>query len=312
MKKLGLSLFLALVMALPLTADASENPYKKPVKVISGMAPGSGPGINDAFYADLLAEELGVPVKVVYSPGAGTIVSHNELLSNRADGQTILMSYIAGSLLSPAINKTPYKEEEFEIIGNYVGNVITAVVREDSPYKTLQDAFDHAKKTGEPLRMNVTSFYGIPFVSMIAATNHFDIPAKYTEIRGACPLYLERGDLDILLASPLGWLSYAEKGSVRALATMTAGPSLPGVPTLKEAVGFDAYGGFQTVIVKKGIPRNKYNALVAAHERVMKSEKMKEYSGRTHYMNYWATPEDSNKLRQEVKSYFIYNFKDPQ
>ena len=75
------------------SAQAQEFPIAgKPVRVIVSFPPGAGPDAMARALLPKLTETLGVPVIIENKPGAGTVLSAQEVMRSAPDGHTIFLS----------------------------------------------------------------------------------------------------------------------------------------------------------------------------------------------------------------------------
>jgi tripartite-type tricarboxylate transporter receptor subunit TctC len=74
-------------------AQAQEFPIKgKPIRIIVSFPPGAGPDAMARVLLPKLTETLGVPVVIENKPGAGTVLSAQEVMKSAPDGHTIFFS----------------------------------------------------------------------------------------------------------------------------------------------------------------------------------------------------------------------------
>ena len=96
----------ALGLALPSAAQRYPN---KPIRIVSGFAPGGGIDIMARVLAPKLVEALGQQVIIESRPGDGTNIAMDYVVKSAPDGYTLLMN-------TPpvAINMSLYKKLPFD------------------------------------------------------------------------------------------------------------------------------------------------------------------------------------------------------
>src|SRR5262245_13272214 len=94
----------AAVTAVSRTARAQTYPAR-PVRLIIGIVPGSGPDIVGRLLGQWLSDRLGRPFVIENRPGAGTNVATEAVVRSPADGYTLLLATTAN-----AINATLYEK----------------------------------------------------------------------------------------------------------------------------------------------------------------------------------------------------------
>src|SRR5262245_13951259 len=102
----------AALPALPQVARAQAYP-SRPVRLIIGIAPGSGPDIVGRLIGQWLSDRLGRPFVIENRPGAGTNLAAEAAVRSPADGYTLLL--VTGA---NAINATLYEKLNFNFISD--------------------------------------------------------------------------------------------------------------------------------------------------------------------------------------------------
>jgi tripartite-type tricarboxylate transporter receptor subunit TctC len=248
----------------------------KPVKFIVPFPPGQATDIA----ARLVADELGKVWResvVVENKGGGAGVP--ALIAARdapPDGYTITLGTTGPVSVNPALySKLPYDPQKDFIMVHGVFTVPQMIVAHAAtPYRTLQDLVDAAKK--EPGRLN----WGYPATG---AAQHLtgelfkyragvDITPVLYKGSGQAMSDLLGGQVPLLVDSLASALPHLKAGKIRALAvtTLQRTPHLPDVPTVAE----QGYPGFEGVgwgglMVPKATPREVVERIAADARRVM-------------------------------------------
>ena len=136
---------LVMVLALPGISLAAWP--KKPIKIMIPWPAGNDPSTMVATsMAPLMADELGVPVKVVNKPGGGAVLATNELRNSRPDGYTIGLISIGPMITQVLRGKTPYKNQDLKPLGLIWSSPFTMACRADAPYNNLAELVEYGKK----------------------------------------------------------------------------------------------------------------------------------------------------------------------
>jgi tripartite-type tricarboxylate transporter receptor subunit TctC len=145
-----LRLLSLLALTLPLTsvtAQAQQYP-DHPVRVVVGYAAGGGPDIQARTVAQQLSLNLGQQFFVENRTGANGTIATRSVVQSKPNGYTLLVS-------SNGIAPTPYiyKNLGYDIVTDLapvatigILDGLFMLVDAKSPYKTLQEFIDHAKK----------------------------------------------------------------------------------------------------------------------------------------------------------------------
>jgi tripartite-type tricarboxylate transporter receptor subunit TctC len=282
------------------TAMAVDYPVKT-VKWIVPYPPGGTTDVLARIVAVWLSEKMGQQFVIENKPGAGNNIGVEYVLNSPPDGYTIL-------LVNPAngINATLYKNLNYNFIRDIMpvaGLIRTPNVMEITnglPVKTVAEFIAYCK--ANPGKINMASsgsgtsvhLSGELFKSMTGC-NMLHVPYK-----GAGPALADLigGQVHVLFDNLPSSIGHIKGGRIRALAVTSAQPepSLPGVPTVGEAVpGYEATAWFG-IGVPKGTPREVIDKLNAEVNRALADPKMRERLAELGGKPIAGTPEDFGKV----------------
>src|SRR6476619_7292863 len=120
----------------------------RPVKIIVAFTPGSATDIIARLVADSFTRSMGQSFIVENKPGAGGILGTEAAKNAAPDGYTLTACPSGPFGINPGIySKLPYDPvKDFEPISNLVLTPQVIVVGAQTPYKTLKDLVEDAKK----------------------------------------------------------------------------------------------------------------------------------------------------------------------
>jgi tripartite-type tricarboxylate transporter receptor subunit TctC len=258
------------------TSNAGAQPTfpNRPVQLMVAFPAGGGTDVAARILAAIAERSLGQPIVVVNKGGAGGQVGWTELIRQKPDG------YYIGFINLPATNtvildpdrKAIFTEKDFTPIINQVLDPGVIWVRADSPFKTLQDLIDAAKKSPSTIRAATTGILSDDHLAILMTEEaapgavfrivHLDGGAtQFKEIMG--------GNIDVAFDNVGGIVQRVASGEVRALAVMDDVRSkfLPNVPITKEL-------GYPTVVSNstRGIagPKGMPEAVLSKLREVLK------------------------------------------
>ena len=130
----------------------------KSIDVVVPFAPGAGTDLMGRVMAEALSKKWGYPVTVVNKPGGNTIIGTNEVMRSAPDGYTILVDTLGGSSMQFGMKGLPYKVEERTFMARAAASPMAFVIPYNSPWKTLKDLAEAAKK--DPGSLTWTSLGG--------------------------------------------------------------------------------------------------------------------------------------------------------
>jgi tripartite-type tricarboxylate transporter receptor subunit TctC len=242
-------LFLSLVYA-PAQAAWPE----KAIQYVVVFSPGGGSDVFARTVTPFLSRELGVPVNVINKPGGNQIPAINYVRNARPDGYTLIQEQQAASALKimldiPNADKIIRDRTFGPMLG---GGASAIVVKGDSPWKTLKDMVNAAKK--DPGKFTVWRTGG-SFSDMIHG-RFFEFVGvdpskiKWVDYKGAGPgnIAVAGGHVMMGGGGANSVVTMHRSGDLKALAVTsnTRLSALPNVPTMAEAgyPGFDLFSWY--------------------------------------------------------------------
>lgn len=228
------------VAALAPNAWAQSSYPNRPIRFIVPFPAGSGADVACRNLTQDLAGVLGQPIVVDNRGGAAGSIGSVEIAKAAPDGYTI--GY--GNVGTLAINRSlfpslPYNPDGFTPIATMgrVQNVL--VVRNESPFKNVQQLIDFARKNPGKLNMasggnGTTGHLGGELFKALAGVFMVHVP-----YRGAGPAItdLMGGGVDLMFDNIASSIPHIRSGRLRALGVSGAqrSPVMPDVPTIQEA-----------------------------------------------------------------------------
>lgn len=254
--------------AISATAVHAQNTTERPIRLVVGFPPGTGPDVLARLVAIKLSEQTKQPVVVDNKPGAGAQIATQLVAKSPADGTTLLLAEVGSVSIAPAaFSKLTYDpSRELTGVAELAWSEFVLVVGVNSPYKSLADVISAARTKGAPLNF---ATFGAGSPGHFAAVEFglvADFPVQVVHYRntGDAITGIISGDV------AGGWVSTALAGAqvsggrLRALATTakTRSPLLAEVPTTAEA-GMPklATAGWLGVLAPSGTPPMLLDAL---------------------------------------------------
>ncbi|MBU8540604.1 tripartite tricarboxylate transporter substrate binding protein [Falsiroseomonas tokyonensis] len=122
-------------------------PAGRPIEIIVGFAPGGGTDVMVRALAQALQPELpGANFVVANRPGAGGETAYAALQAARPDGYTFGTINTPGFLSLGVQRRVRYDRAQIRLIARLVDDPSAFVVHRDSPYRTLKDLVEAAKR----------------------------------------------------------------------------------------------------------------------------------------------------------------------
>jgi tripartite-type tricarboxylate transporter receptor subunit TctC len=228
-------------------ALAQETYPAKPITLVVPFPPGGVADIVGRPFADALSRELKQPVVIENKPGAGGGIGMGVVAKAKPDGYTLLLALSSISILPEAdkvLGRAPlYQLDQFTPIARLTADPTVLAVRADSPWKTLQEFIDDARKRPGAITYGSSGNYGTMHMPMEMFAHSAGVKLLHVPFTGGGPavVALLGGQVDALSTGPSTVLQHVKAGKVRVLASWGDHrlASLPDVKTLSES-GYDA------------------------------------------------------------------------
>ena len=237
------ALFAAIFAGVCLTPTATvhaQSPYpSRPIQLFHGFAVGANPDIISRLLGPALGERLGVSIVVDSKPGASGRIATNHVSKLTPDGYAMLMLTGGDSVMAATAGDLPYDLlRDFAFVSGATKFPFLILVLADSPYKTLSDLIDDAKK--RPGRLTYGS-------SGIASTLHLagellkemaGIDMLHVPFKGNQAQEHAAGRIDVSVSVSASAMPHIRSGKLRVLAV--TGPErsrdFPDAPTVRETL----------------------------------------------------------------------------
>jgi len=235
-----------LTLAAGWPAVAQDYP-SKPIALVVPFPPGGVADIVARPAADAMSRFLNVPVVIENKAGAGGGIGMGYVAKAKPDGYTLLLALSSISILPEAdkITGRPpmFQLDQFVPIARMTADPTVLAVRADSPWKTLQDFVDDARKRPAAISYGSSGNYGTMHVPMEMFAGSAGVKLLHVPYTGAGPAVvgLLGGNIDAVASGPSTVIQHVKAGKLRVLASWGDKrlASFPDVPTLAES-GYDA------------------------------------------------------------------------
>ena len=300
------SAFCAMFLVAFSAVSWAQSDYpSKPVKVIVAFPPG---GTSDVM-GRMLAEELGKQLKQAFVVenigGVGGALGMERALRLPADGYTLIQTGVGQNAVAHGLdpNLRYNSMTDFIHLSQVHSGPNVLVVHPTTPYKTVADIVDYAKKNPGKLDYGFThaasGHMAMELFKQTAGIELTGIPYK-----GGGPMLTDLlgGTIPMMFINQDAALPHVRAGKMRAIAVSSAArnPLYPDVPTIAEAgyKGFEALS-WSGMSVAKGTPQAVVDKLEAAIAQAMQSDAIRQ---RMSSVGFVVPPQGSRHYTAFVKS----------
>lgn len=225
-------------MAVACVAHAQDYP-SKPIRIIIPSTPGGGTDYIGRLMGNKLHELNGWSVVPENKPGAGTALGLAEAARAPAQGYDLVIGQSDNVTLIPLLMKVAYDPvKDLVPVALVATTPMVLLVSDSSPYKTLPEVIEAARKAPNTLSYGTSGTGGGVHIAMEMLQHEAGFKMQHVPYKGSAPALadLMGGHLQFAGSSISSAASLIKAGKVRALAVTSPkrNPTLPDVPTVAE------------------------------------------------------------------------------
>lgn len=278
------SLLPAILLSAASLCHAQASFPTRPISMVVPFPPGGLADIVARPVAEAMSRELGQPVVIENRAGAGGGIGMAFAAKAPADGHTVLLSLSSLTVIPEAdalLGRAPmFTLASLRPVARFTADPTVLAVRAESPWKTVKEFVDDAKRRPGALNYGSSGNYGTMHVPMEILAQTAGIKMTHVPFTGAAPavVALLGGQIDAVSSGPATVLQHVKAGKLRVLAHWGNArlEVMPDVPALKDA-GFNAeYAQWSGLFIPAGVPEPVAQRLRAAARAAAQDAKVKE------------------------------------
>ena len=258
----------------------AEKYPDRPIDFICTWGVGGGADQMSRTIGHLAEKYLGVALPVSNISGASGNSGLANLVAAKADGYTIAV-YIADTLATISSGTSRYKVSDFEWIVRTQVAPSFLFVKDDSPFKTIQDLLQYAKENPGKLKVGATGFGTVDDITLrYLATKGYKmtlLPVPKPGERYASTL---GGHSEVLYEQAGDIKQYLDAKQLRPLIIFAhkRHPAFPDTPCSVE-LGFDlTLPQFRSIVAKAGTAPDRIKILAEAFKKAMDTPEWKKFA----------------------------------
>jgi tripartite-type tricarboxylate transporter receptor subunit TctC len=282
-KLLALMTSVSLLTAAPMQAfaQAASDYPSRPIELVVPFGAGGGTDILARVTAEAAKKHSSQPITVVNRPGASGSIGLTEVVNARPDGYKIAMITVEMAII-PHMGIAKFSPEaDFTPLVRLNADPVVLTVSATSPWKTIEEMVDAAKKSKDPLKFGNAGTGGVSHLAAVALAQKAGTTFNHVPFQGNAPavVALLGGHIDAVTASPSEVFSFVQSGKLRALAVLAdqrLGGAFAQVPTMKERNIDLSVGTWRGLAAPKGLPADVLSRLSAIALKTANEPAVKE------------------------------------
>ncbi len=300
-------LSLAILMAVVLAGSAMSAYPTQPINYLIAFSAGGESDITARMQQKYLEQELGVPIVMTYKTGGGGAVCWAELVRSKPDGYIIAGVNEPHTMLQPMQSNSGYETSQIQRVALFQFTPCALIVRKDSPFKTLQDLIDFAKKYPGMVTVGGSGSWASTHFTTMLLEKAAGIKLTYIPFAGSGdtkPAILG-GHVSAIVAHPTTAVGMKNDIRILAVAAEKRSAVFPDVSTFKElGVPGVVEGSYRGVAVPPGTPKDIVNKLAAAFKKANEDPAFVKTMTDLGFDLLWKGPEEYESWIKERTVYY--------
>jgi tripartite-type tricarboxylate transporter receptor subunit TctC len=298
------------------SAFAQDAYPSRPITLINPFPPGGAADVVGRPFAAALEPIIKQPVVIDTKAGAAGAVGAQFAAHAKPDGYTLLVHIVSISgfaEMDKLFDRQPkFTRADFIPIARFTEGPMVLVVNDQTPYKTLKELVDDAKKRPNEIIFSSSGLYGALHLPLALFLKSAGLQMRHLPTNGGGPALtaILGSNSQVLATSVAAAMSQIKAGKLRALACFSdkRTASLPDVPTMKE-LGYDVlYTLWVGLFAPKGTPDAIIDKLRAESKKAADTEQFKKaidnlgdvvaYLDKPEFAKFWD--EDAKRVEAAV------------
>jgi tripartite-type tricarboxylate transporter receptor subunit TctC len=290
----------------------------RPITLINPFPPGGAADVVGRPFAAVLEPIVKQAVVIETKAGAAGQVGAQFAASAKPDGYTLLVHIVSISGFAEVdklFGRPPkFTRADFIPIARFTEGPMALVVNDQTPYKTLKDLVDDAKKRPDEIVFSSSGLYGALHLPAALFLKAAGLKMRHLPTNGGGPALTAvlGNNAQMLVTSIAAANAHIKVGKLRALACFSEkrAAALPDVPTMKEQ-GYDVeFSLWVGLFAPKGTPEPIIKTLREDSKKAVDAELFKKaidnigdvvaYLDHSEFAKFWD--EDAKRVEAAVQS----------
>ncbi len=255
----ALALSLCVTLATPVLAQDSYP--SRPIRLVVSQQAGGSSDTVARLWAEHAGKAINATITVENKPGAGGIIAAQQVLSQPADGYTLMFGGVSQMVLNKFVYKPlPYDpEKDFVGVGMLSTVPFILVANPSTGFKTLDDLVKYAKANPDKLNFSSSGLGNSTQLAVELLQKKLGISMTHVPFKGEPDGIIATIGGQTQVMAPVGGtaLPHIKSGKLVPLVVLAPSrlPELPDVPVANElgVKDFDTMG-WSGIVAKAGTP----------------------------------------------------------
>ncbi|MEW6046641.1 MAG: tripartite tricarboxylate transporter substrate binding protein [Bacillota bacterium] len=295
----------ALIVAAAGGVASAEWPNDRPITMIVAYSPGGATDIAARLLAPYIEKYLGQSIIILNRPGAGGEVGFTALATAAPDGYTVGFINTPNVVTIPIERRTRYTLESFIPVANVMDDPDAFLVRADSPFRTLQELVEYAKKNPGTVSYGTSGIGSDDHIATEMFARAAGLKLRHIPFDGAAPnrTALLGGHITLGVFNISEAKEYVENGQLRILGQMAEGRTelFPNTPTFREQ-GYNIVTGSQRgIAMPAGTPGWVVERFAQAAAKAVNDPEFREKAAKAYLPLRYLGPNDYRAFLRELR-----------
>jgi len=291
-----------LIILIPCVSFAQSYPTRS-INILIGYAPGGAVDTTMRVIGSKAEKIIGQPFVLTNNGAGGGSVALGIMAKEKPDGYHLVNVTTATFALIPQFRSVPYKLDDFVPILHFGAMQTGLVVRADSPWKTMKEFVEYAKKNPGKVTYGTAGVGLVSHLAMEYVAKQEGIQWTLVPFPGMAPAITAVLGGHITAASgDQTFAPHVQKGTLRLLATHGENrmKNFPDVPTFTD-LGYDFKGDNMFIIAApKGIAPSAVSKLDDTFHTAMDDPEFIQLMGKLGFEVTYRNSADTRKYLEEA------------
>ena len=266
-----------------IAAAHAEYP-ERPLSLSVAYSPGGATDFQARIVTMVAANEeyLGQPIVILNKPGSGGRVGWNHFASKAKTDGYELAAYNVPHFIAQSIKfNTKYSINNMEPIANWGADPAVLVVAKNSPYNSVQELVNYAKKNPGKVTVSGAGLYVGHHIAFLQIQRETGVKLTYVPHKGGAPALTSVLGGQVIAGVNNLSDAYRSRDNLKILAIADNARNtefLPDIPTFQEQ-GFavdDSSVNFRGIMVRAGTPTEVIDKLAAAVPKMFNNKRVRK------------------------------------